>query len=186
MKTLYLLRHAKSSWDNLSLRDKDRPLNERGIEAATAMGRYLADNGPLPDMALCSPSVRTRETTDRFLAAANADASAAANAKSDADLPVEIVDALYNGSDRQMLAAIQNVSDDHDCLMVVAHYPAIPALAVALCGRNDNPDQDGLFRLARKYPTGALAEISLPVERWADADVGVGALQRFVRPKSLL
>src|SRR5205823_3269897 len=73
MKTLLLLRHAKSSWDDSSLRDFDRPLAPRGKRDAPSMGRVLKEQGPLPDLIISSPAVRAKETIEAFVKSAKLD-----------------------------------------------------------------------------------------------------------------
>ncbi|RUU81093.1 histidine phosphatase family protein, partial [Mesorhizobium sp. M7A.F.Ca.MR.362.00.0.0] len=109
MKQLLLLRHAKSSWDDPDLDDFDRPLAERGVKAARSIGRELAARGWLPDLALVSPALRTRDTW-RLVAA---------------ELPVQpriaFVEALYDASAADILSQIGQTDASSGSLLVIGH-----------------------------------------------------------------
>lgn len=171
MRTLLLLRHAKSSWGNDSLPDHDRPLNRRGREAATGMGRYLRDAGPVPDLALCSTAVRARETLDRLLESLGR--------------PVEVrLDrALYLASDERLAERIAAAPEEAGVLLVVAHNPGMARLAVRLAATGDAASRG---RLQRKLPTAGLARLEADAARWGDLVRGGGELAAFVRPKDLV
>ena len=86
MKTLLLLRHAKSAWDDPSLKDYDRPLAPRGERAAPVMGAYMWDEDLIPEVVLCSPALRARQTWD------------AVEAQFDMDIPIQFLDELYHAT----------------------------------------------------------------------------------------
>ena len=167
MKTLTLLRHAKSGWDDPSLTDFERPLNARGREAARAMGRALRELGLGWDRILASPAARVTETIDGL-------------AESYGPLAPLYDERVYLASPDTLLALVHATADDHSSLLIVGHNPGMERLALRLSGAGVLHDQ-----IAEKYPTGALAEIALPIARWRDAGQGTGTLQRFLRPRDL-
>jgi phosphohistidine phosphatase len=170
MKTLHLLRHAKSAWDDPGLADHDRPLSARGRAAADAVGRRMAADGIAADLVLCSTAVRARQTLERVR-----DAWDGARA-------AETDPGLYLCGPAGLLARIRSVPDAVGSLMLVGHNPDTEELALMLCASGE----DGLLgALREKYPTGALATIALDVGGWADADRGRGRLVRFLRPRDL-
>jgi phosphohistidine phosphatase len=167
MKTLTLLRHAKSSWDDHALSDFDRPLNARGERAARAMGRELQRRRIVFDRVLASPAARVVGTLGGL-------AEGGFPASADYD------ERIYLASVRTLLGIIHSVDDAHARLLIVGHNPGIAALAYVL-------SRDGALRdlLADKFPTGALAEISFGAASWASLERGSGTLARFIRPRDL-
>ena len=170
MRSLTLLRHAKSSWDDDSLDDFDRPLNDRGRKAAKAIGRHLADRDASFDLILASPARRVVETLDG-LAAGGWAAGA-----------IQFERAIYFASTTDLLDLVRATPDKVKRLMLVGHNPVLAMLAVQLT----QDDAQGLRAMvAEKYPTGALAEMALDVESWKDVDRGCGRLTAFTPPRSL-
>ena len=168
---LDLLRHAKSSWSDEGLDDHERPLNARGQRAARRMGRYLASRGELPTLVLCSTALRTRETCTRVLRELPA-----------AEQPELLFEPeLYLASAPAILRRIRRVSATVERLLVVGHNPGIAQLAAALAGSGD---PEGRHAISQKYPTAALAQLSLQ-EPWEHIEVGCGELVRFLGPKDL-
>jgi phosphohistidine phosphatase len=165
--TLYLLRHAKSAWDQ-PLPDHERPLARRGSRDARAAGRLLADRGWRPDLVLCSTAVRTRQTWQR---------ASAFGARAGA---VRFVGAIYEASVDHLLALVRQTPDDVGSLMLIGHGPGLPGLAAALGSRPE--PQDAWARMDRKYPTSGLAVLRLP-GRWADAAPGEAELLVFEVPR---
>jgi phosphohistidine phosphatase len=165
---LWLLRHAKSSWNQPGLDDVDRVLASRGERDADRMGAYLAGEGLRPALVLCSPAVRARQTLARVLAGPEADPD------------VRFDPALYASTSTALLDAVHAAPPGASPLMVVGHNPAIQELARSLAGRGDRLDE-----LRRKFPTGALAEIRFVADSWLDVAEGSGELVRFVRPRDL-
>lgn len=171
MLTLYLLRHAKSSWDEPSISDFDRPLAMRGREAAPRMARHMRDNGYSPELVLCSPATRACETMDLVLGVLQSDPE------------VRMVDGLYNfGDGTGLLNIIQQTADDRAQLLVIGHNPSLENLAVRLAGSGKSAD---LTDMARKYPTAALAVLEFDIGAWRDIRPGKGRLLTFARPKAL-
>jgi phosphohistidine phosphatase len=170
MKKLLLLRHAKSSWDDESLADFDRPLAPRGREAAPPMGRELARRGWLPEAVLVSPSVRTRQTWE--LVAAELGMKPA----------VKFPTGLYEATAEALLEEIRRTPDSTGVLLLIGHNPGLEYLAKALAG--DDSDRDALRRMHEKFPTGALARFKVG-GAWAELDAGAARLSHFLRPKDL-
>ena len=169
VKKLWLLRHAKASAGGAGLADRERPLTGRGRDAAERIGRYLAEREVRPDLVLCSPSLRTRETLEVVEKALGT------------DLPVEFEDELYLASEGDLQARIERVPDDAASVLLVGHNPGVAELALRLAVRGD---PDALAELHRKFPTGALAELRIHSQRWRQFARGC-ELIGFVTPKQL-
>ena len=167
MKSLTLLRHAKSDWTDAVARDFDRPLNERGRRAARTMGAYLAREGLVFDHVLASPATRVRDTLDEVAAGYGRMLHARFDAR------------IYLASASTMLDLVRETSADVSRLLLVGHNPGLEELALEL-GRGD-ADSPTLREVEIKYPTATLAEIAL--DAWNDADAG--RIVRFVRPRDL-
>ena len=170
MKTLYLLRHAKSSWADSSLADHDRPLNGRGRRAAQSMGTHLREEGHRPELVHCSTAARTRET----LAAVVKELDFAPAIDWDGD--------LYLAAPHQMLDLVRSVPETVESVLMVGHNPGTGILADVLCADGDAASLD-LMRT--KFPTAALAIIDLEVDRWEEVRNDCGRLRSFTRPRDL-
>jgi phosphohistidine phosphatase len=168
MKRVYLLRHAKSSWKDRSLADRDRPLARRGRRAAKAMARHLEAERIRPDLVLCSPASRTRETLERIEGAFGD------------RVETTLDDALYAASEAELFARLEALPEAVGSVMLIGHNPGLEELALALA--SDGP---GLARLRGKYPTAALATIDLPATRWSEVRRGTGELVGYVQPADL-
>ena len=165
--TLYLLRHAKSAWDQ-PLPDHERPLAARGRRDATAAGRLLARRGWRPDLVLCSTAVRTRQTWQRA-----SDAGATTG-------EVRYTDEIYEAYADDLLELLQYASEEIGSLMLIGHGPGLPDLA-ELIGARPKP-RDAWARMDTKYPTSGLSVFRLP-GRWADASPGAAELLAFEVPR---
>ena len=161
MKTLYLLRHAKSSWKDSSLADFERPLKRRGRDAAEGMGRFLASKNVDISMLISSPSVRTRETVEIVLRHAK--------------LQVEPLfdQRIYEASPATLAQIVSEIPADKETAMLVGHNPGMEELLAFLTHET------------RHMPTCALARISLDGVSWKEVDRGTGKLEWFVTPKDL-
>jgi phosphohistidine phosphatase len=162
-KRLFLLRHAKSSWDDPELSDRDRPLAPRGRRAAKLMAEHLRRAGIRPSVVLCSPARRARETL-RELAI---------------ECEVQIEPGLYGASAGELLERLQRLPGTVESTMVIGHNPAIQSLAASLARTGTE-----LARVHRKFPTGALATLNIAGE-WSELRPGCAELEAFVRPKDL-
>jgi phosphohistidine phosphatase len=158
-RRLYLLRHAKSSWDDPSLADRDRPLAPRGRRACRTIAAYVREQRIEPGLVLCSPATRARQTLDGV---------AAGFAKQPR---IEIDEALYAGD---LLAALRRVADDVESVMLVGHDPSIKELLELLAGE----------ALADKFPTAALATLELR-GGWSELGPAAASLVALVRPREL-
>ena len=170
MKSLTLLRHAKSDWSGKAASDFDRPLNKRGHRAAARIGRELASQDIAFDVVIASPAARVVETVEDI-----ADAYGR-------PLGQHYDRRLYLASAATLLAIVRDADDAAERLLVVGHNPGLEALALLLT----RDDGTGLrAELATKYPTATLAEIALPIDSWKAAEGGIGELARFIRPRDL-
>ena len=170
MKQLLLLRHAKSSWDDPALADFDRPLAPRGLKAAPMMGRELARRDWLPDLALVSPALRTRETW-RLV-----------SAELPARVPVEFAEGLFEATAGDILAEVQQAMASASCVLVLGHNPGLEDLARRLAGPRS--DAGARRKLEEKFPTGALARFVVD-DGWAELAFGTARLMHCIRPKDL-
>ena len=161
MKRVWLLRHAKSSWDDPGLVDHDRPLAPRGRQAAKRMARWATDNGVQPDLVLCSTALRARSTLDLILDALGAP-------------EVQIEDGLYHASAADLLERLRTVPTDIADVLVIGHNPSLHELTGILAP----PGPDA-------FPTGALAALRLAIDAWTDMRQGCGQLEALVVPRSL-
>ena len=168
MRRVYLLRHAKSSWKDSSLADRDRPLAGRGRRAAAAIADHLEAEGIRPDLVLCSPARRTRETLERLETALGDRVEA------------RFEEALYGAGEAELLARLRAVPPEVSSVMLIGHNPGLEDLALALASTGD-----GLARMREKYPTGALATIDLPADEWDAIEADTGELVAYVRPRDL-
>ena|SRR5215218_7389602 len=159
MKTLYLLRHAKSSWKETGLRDFDRPLNGRGREAAPLVGRFIRKKKLRVDLILSSPAARARQT--------------AALVKESAGLSAELRydERVYEADAARLLEVVTQADDSADAVMLVGHNPGVEELLTFLTGES------------RSMTTAALACLSLDAEKWGKARERSGRLEWLVRPK---
>lgn len=174
-RTLILLRHAKSSWEDDSLDDFDRPLNPRGRRDAPRMGKWLRENAPRPDAVLCSSAARTRETW-------------AGVSGQLADPPdATFLDPLYDASPDVILSAAQSLSDSVRTALIIGHNPGIEQAMRELAAKErlgEESSEKELRRMRKKVPTGAVAMFRWDGE-WADLGPETANLERFVRPKDL-
>ena len=171
MKTLMLLRHAKSGWDDLNLRDFDRRLNPKGERAAAAMGRHLRDLGIGWDVAVASPAARVRETVAQLAAGYGRAIEPAWDRR------------LYLAAAPVLLEIAQALSERAPRALIVGHNPGLEDLVLLL-----TPDRSGdrlRDDVELKFPTASLAVLELTAERWADVAPDSATLARFVRPRDL-
>jgi phosphohistidine phosphatase len=161
MRTLYLLRHAKSSWKDVTLPDFDRPLKDRGRKAAKQIGRYLTRAKLSDPLVLCSPAARTRETADIVLKHANL------------RVEVRFEERIYEASLRDLVQIVSEIPDDKQDVIMIGHNPGFEELLAYLTGEG------------RRMPTAALGKINFEVESWKDIREDQGNLEWFVIPREL-
>lgn len=171
MKTLYLLRHAKSSWSDSRLEDFERPLNGRGIKTAPRMATFMRDKDLRPDLALCSSATRAQQTWDLVSAVLGP------------DIPTKHLRSLYLAAPGRLLSIVQRQPDKAESLLLVGHNPGLEQLAARLAGAGSS--KAALAALHQKFPTAALAVLRFDVEHWADVAESAGKLHRLVSPKDL-
>lgn len=162
MKTLWLLRHAKSSWSDATLDDHERPLNKQGRGAALAVGKFIKQTKLQPDLVLCSTALRVRETFEIISGVVRL------NAK------VEYHHSLYLSDRSRLIEHISSLSESLNTIMLVGHNPGMEALLRYLVG------------VEKRFPTAALAEISMNIESWQQVkSPNIGKLQRLIYPRDL-
>jgi phosphohistidine phosphatase len=165
MHQLLLLRHAKSSWDDPKLADRDRPLSKRGRRTADAMREAMRNLGLAPDLVLVSPSRRTLETL------------AALEPWDDTPL-VEQLEDIYLASAERLLAVLSDVSETVRSVLLIGHNPGMHELAIQLAGKSV------VERLSKGFPTAALAEFAV-ASQWLQLATTGGKLVRFLTPRDL-
>lgn len=162
MRFLFILRHAKSSWDNARLADHDRPLNERGLRDAPYMGQLLRREGLIPDLIITSTAERALRTAEMVALACGYDRD------------LQINRHFYLAGPETYLATLRHLAPEVQSVMVVGHNPGLEELLERLTGRSE------------AMPTAALAHLSFPIEHWADLrGNGSGRLQNFWLPQRL-
>ncbi|MEJ2084760.1 MAG: histidine phosphatase family protein [Acidobacteriota bacterium] len=162
MKSLYILRHAKSDWTTKVEGDHERPLNKRGSEAAQLMGSFLTAIDQIPDRILSSTATRALATAEL--------ASSAGNWQR----PIEFESLLYGADRSTVLRLIRDSEVEGQRLLIVGHEPTCSSLMSALVGG---------CRI--RFPTAALGRVDLEIERWSEIDAGIGSLLWLVTPKLL-
>lgn len=173
MLRLLLLRHAKSLQDE-ALKDRDRPLNERGRGDAPRMGSYMHHHRYKPDVVLCSPSARTRETWTLLAPELGGKPS------------VRFTETLYLASERTIHKLIAAEPDSVSVLLVIGHNPGLEQCANILAREAQGArERANALAMRDKFPTCGLAILDFDVESWKDALAGRGALSDFAKPKGL-
>jgi phosphohistidine phosphatase len=164
MRRLILFRHAKADpREHGTKLDHERPLTKRGRADAKRIGRYLAQQGIAPSLALVSDSARTKEAFGRMISA-------------------RYEPSMYRADPERLLALVQGAKDSAGTLLLVGHNPEFAAFAVDLAGVGE-PDQ--LAQMRAKFPTAAVAILDFDVPHWADIGERQGRLERFVTPAML-
>jgi phosphohistidine phosphatase len=161
-KTLLICRHAKSSWDDVTLSDRERPLNQRGRRDAPEMGRRLRQLGIQPDLVLVSTAVRTQETAQHYMR--------------QLECPPErllIHPEIYTATVSGLLSVVQEVDSTVQTLLLVGHNPECTGFANLLGG----------LRLDR-MPTGGIVAVRFPVDRWQEVEPGTGEVLFYDFPKN--
>ncbi|MFD1949398.1 SixA phosphatase family protein [Sphingomonas arantia] len=171
MKTLILLRHAKSGWDDSVARDFDRPLNPKGKRAGRTVGQHMRTQGLRFDAAVASPAVRVVETLAHV-----------------ADGYGHAIDPawdrrIYLASASTLLDVVQDADDSAESLLLAGHNPGLEDLVLLLVpDRTDDAERD---KVEEKFPTASLAVLRFDADHWSDISEGSGTLTRFVRPRDL-
>lgn len=163
MKTLLLIRHAKSSWKNSDLSDYQRPLNKRGLRDAPYMGKRIAHWGCQPEQIISSPSLRALTTAKPIATELNYN-------------PINIIEneKIYGAGDQELVQIIQSFDDQFENIMLVTHNPGITNLANGLTNEN-----------ILNIPTCGALQISFEIDNWRDIKDHTGILIEFNYPKRL-
>lgn len=161
MKTLMLLRHAKSSWKDTALEDFERPLNGRGRRSADLLRAFLKGREIRPQLILCSPALRTRQTVEIVFDGPPP------------TLEVKFEQGLYLASVAQLLEVVLRCGRDRDQVVVVGHNPGIEELFFHLTGIDE------------RFPTATMANLKLDIEEWRETAKARAHLQWLVTPKQL-
>ena len=163
MKTLLVLRHAKSSWSDSALDDHERPLNKRGRRDAPRVGDLVREHGLIPDVVISSDAVRARLTAEAVVEAARYEGE------------ILLDQRLYMASPADILSLLRTVREKAETVMIVGHNPGLEELVLQLTGERQD------------MPTAALARIVLPVDQWRDLTMSRrGTLGGLWRPKELM
>ncbi len=173
-RTVFLLRHGKSSWADPTLTDHQRPLAKRGRKDSRRMGAEMAARGWHPGLALCSTAKRTRQTFKRLAKGLGEGGGAVPE--------VRFEKGLYLADDRYLVERLRRLDDAERAVLLVGHQPGMYDLACGLTGRHGTGLRDDG---GDGFPTAALAVIELSAARWAEAAAGQGRLLAFLRPRAL-
>jgi phosphohistidine phosphatase len=162
MKTLLVLRHAKSSWNDPALDDHERPLSTRGRRDGPRMGELVREHGLMPDVVISSDAVRARLTAEAVAEAARYAGQILLDRR------------LYMASPADVRSLLRTVPDKAETVMIVGHNPGLEELVALLTGERQD------------LPTAALAQIVLPIDQWRDLKLSTrGTLEGHWRPKEL-
>jgi len=162
MKTLLVLRHAKSSWNDPALDDHERPLNKRGRRDGPRMGELVQECGLIPDVVISSDAVRARLTAEAVAGAIQFAGE------------ILLDPHLYMACPADIVSLLRTVQDNAQTVMIVGHNPGLEELVEKLTGERQD------------LPTAALAQILLPIDQWRDLELSTrGTLLGHWRPKEL-
>jgi phosphohistidine phosphatase len=161
MKTLLLLRHAKSDWDDASLQDFDRPLAARGERDAPQIGKALRKRDPLPDFILSSPAARAKATAKALVKSAKV------------KVDIQYDEAIYGASSAELMKLVNSLPDDSSCAMLIGHNPGFEDLLARLSGSHE------------RMPTAALACLEFKANSWSEIGEYEGKLVWLLTPKQL-
>jgi len=164
MKTLYIIRHAKSSWDDTAVADYDRGLNDRGKQDAPRMGKRLKEKEIRPDLLLSSPAKRALSTAKRIAEVLNYPKK---NIKTDHQ--------LYHASEDKMLAVINDINDKHDTVFLFGHNPGLTDFVNTIMETEVNIEN---------VPTCGVIAVKFRVNSWKDVSWATGKLIFFDYPKA--
>lgn len=167
MKRLGILRHAKSDWDDMSLRDFDRGLNDRGRKGAELMGDHIRQHGGDWKSIVASPAERVKRTLDA----------------SGLDLPVRFEETAYLADAATLMRLLEACDDAEDAVLIMGHNPGLQELALELVAAGE--ENAHFNEVLRKYPTAAFTVVELDIESWSDIASGCGKIVHFARPRDL-
>lgn len=159
MKTLFLMRHAKSNWNDANLSDFQRPLNERGLKAAPLIGKIMFDRRIKPDLIISSPAERAKQTAMLVKEAAQIDGE------------IQFEKRIYEASVSTLMKILAETGEAVKSVMLIGHNPGFEGLLNVLTGA------------AQPMPTAALAVIDLNINNWGEITPNCGTLRVLIRPK---
>jgi phosphohistidine phosphatase len=172
MKTVLLLRHAKSDWGNPGLADFDRPLAKRGLEDAPRMGEVLAQFDCVPDKILSSPAQRAKQTAELV-------AKACGYRKT-----VQWQESFYGAGSEDLIAALHGLPNTVERVLLVGHNPTMEeTVAVLSAPSPPTADDEWAEGWAIKIPTAGLVCLNFEIMEWAELEPGDGVMQWFIIPK---
>jgi len=161
MKTILLLRHAKSSWNDPDVQDFERPLNQRGRRVAPLIGRFMLQQEFVPELILSSPAERARQTIALIIEAAHLEGE------------LRYDERIYEASAETLLEVVSQAEDRFAVLLLVGHNPGMEDLLLLLSGETG------------RMPTAALAAITFDTEKWSKVNERKGRLKSLTTPKEL-
>lgn len=170
MKRLTVLRHAKSRWDDPGTVDLNRPLNDRGWEAAKRIGRELRHRDFRFDLVLASPAARVRETIDGV------------EEKFTFGAPIRFEQGMYLAGAEELLRFVRDLPESVHRPLLVGHNPGLQNLLLLLSKEDENGLRD---RVAAKLPTAALVALELPAHRWKEVEPASGRIIELMLAKEL-
>ena len=159
MKTLYLIRHAKSDWDNPDLSDFERPLNKRGLRDVPFMAEKLGELGFNPDFIVCSPAKRTKTTAQLLVNS----------------ISTLYESSIYEASLKDLNHLVNFLPSNHKEIVIIGHNPSITELSNYL---TDD--------IIGNMPTSSIIKIELEIENWDETTQGIGTMKFFICPKDFL
>ncbi|NWG45929.1 MAG: histidine phosphatase family protein [Alphaproteobacteria bacterium] len=174
MKTLYLLRHAKSSWTDPTLEDHERTLNERGRRTAPLMGAYMREHGYVPDYVLCSSARRTLETLELL------------RPSLEPGTPVDVDPGIYHVPAPTMMRVVRRLPPASDRALIIGHNPGLEDL-IEMLARPDGTraELEAREKLAAGFPTAGFAVLRADVSAWDEVMPQACQLVCVVKPKEL-
>lgn len=178
MLRLWLLRHAKSAWDDRELDDFARPLSPRGRKACKTLARHMSERAICPDLVLCSPAKRARQTWERI----EKRLACETPPKVPGELRTRFEPQLYLADAETLLLMVRAAPTWVRDLLLVGHNPGLEDFAAELAGSGA---RDALDRLRGKYPTGGMAELTFSTKSWSQVSAGSARLASFVTPAGL-
>ena len=170
MRTLIFLRHAKSSWALPGVDDFDRPLNDRGNNAAPKMANWLTSEGIKPDVIVCSSAKRTRETLAHI------------EPMFSQEVATILEPNLYLASSNTLFECAAKLDDAYETAMLLAHNPGLHDAALSALTAASRRESG---EMRSRFPTCACAIISLPINSWSEINTDIGELDAYVTPKGL-
>ena len=166
---LYLLRHAKSSWDDPTIEDHDRPLSPRGRDAAQRLAKHFRRAAIRPQLVLCSSASRALQTLAPISEAMKLGAQ------------TQVESGLYAATAGQLIARLRTVDRRVMSVLLIAHNPGLQDLALELAG--DDPEM--ITQLSEKFPTGSITEVVCDSDAWSDLSPATAHVASFIVPRDL-